>query len=272
MGDDFPDVPLTNFGGETEVATQPVAPEAPAATEQTTPTEPQAPGSEGQPAAQPQQPEVNSNAEEQQSQGRPERRSRLDSRFAELTAQNKQKDALIEQMTAQLAQNSAVAGIPKPQPDENGEIPVDAILEYNQKVAQASANASATTQVNQLRTQLERESLANKLDSEGTQIETKYKEYFDADPTLMDDIREEVEERIKLANGNLALLKQISPAKIADRMMRSISAERRRSQTVTAQNLSETQANAAVAPETAPTQVDPNSDSALEERVANIKF
>lgn len=277
--DEFPDVPLDNFGGETEVATTPVAPEAEATTqveapveEQTAQTEPQTNGSEGTQAVQPEKPEDNSIVEEPQSQGRPEKRDRLQARFGELTGTIKQQNALIENLNAQLAQNQAIAGIPRPTPDENGEYDVNALVEYNRRVSQASADASSSSRVAALEARLERESIANRVDSEGTQIETKYKEYFDADPSLAEDIKQEVEERIALANGNLGLLKQISPMKIADRYMRSITAERRRAQTVTAQNLQATQAQSGVIPETPPSPEDPNSDAALEARVADIKF
>lgn len=275
MEDEFPDMPLDNFGPTTEVAEQPSAPETPVPAvveEQTTQPEPDATGSEVPQAGQPAPTEDNSIADVQDESGRPEKRDRLQARFGELTSRNRQQEAMIEQLNAQLAQNQALAGIQQPQPDENGEIDIQKLMDYNRQVAQASANASATQQVRNLEARLERESIANRMDSEGSKVEEKYKTYLDADPTLAADIQAEVEERVALARGDLNVLKAISPMKIAERYMRGIEAAGRRAQSVTAQNLSDVQAEGVIVPDSAPTALDPNSEEALEARVANLKF
>jgi hypothetical protein len=273
MDDNMPDMPLENFGGSTEVATPPVAPEAtPVVEEQTTQIQPQANGSDGEQAAQPVQPADNSSAEEAASTGRPEKRDRLNERFGELTSKIREKDTIIEQLNSQLAQNSALAGIPPLTPDENGEVSVERIQEHSQKVAQALANASSTSTSENIEARYERREVASRIDLEGSTIESLYKDDFDRNPKLAETIRNRVEQEVTLAGNSLQALKQVSALKIANEFMDAVKAERRHSQTQTQQNLETTQAEAGIVPESVPTQVDPNSDAALESRVENIKF
>lgn len=266
MDDDMPDVPLENFGADTEVATPPVASEAETPSEQTAPTT-ETSGSEEQQEAQPAKSEDNPIVEEDKS-GRPEKQDRLQARFGELTGTIRQKDEYIEQLQAQIARTQAMQGIKPLVPNENGEYDIEAIQQNQAQLAEASAKA----EVSQLRTQLEREAIANRYDQEGAQIETKYAKDFEANPIHLKNIQEMIAETVEMNKFNQQALKQISPLKIAERYMKGIESERRKAQSSTAQNLQTIQAENAINPEGAPTTLDPNSDEALEARVSNYKF
>ena len=261
--DEIPDIPLDNFGAETEVAASPVASEVETPSEQTTqPAETS--GSEAQEA----QPVTDNSIVEPTESGRPEKQDRLQSRFGELTSKIRERDVELEKLQAQIAQMQATGEVKPLQPDENGQFSVEEIQRNQRETAQAIAQA----QVSQLESRLERETIANRYDQEGTQIETKWAEDFKANPVHLEIIQEQIAETVALNSGNQQALKQISPYKIAERYMKGVESERRRAQSVTAQNLQTTQANSAVVPEGSATGEDPDSDSALEARVSSLKF
>lgn len=267
---DIPDVPLTNFGADTEVATPPVASPAdePAKDEQMTqPTE--ANGSE-EPQPQTEKPADNPIAEEQKS-GRPEKHERLQNRFSELTGRIKERDGEIEKLQAEIARAQAMGQVPKLQPNENGEYSVEAIQENQVKVAKAEAQAA----MSQLRQQMDRESVASRFDNEARDILSSHKVLNPDNKDEYDPvIAEAVEEAINLAVSsnlyNVEALKQISPKAIADKIMKGYESAGRRAQSAATKNVQSLQAEQAVTPLNAPQT--PDEDEALLARVADIKF
>jgi len=271
MDDDIPDVPLTNFGPTTDVATPPVAsePSTEEASEQTTPST-EASGSEEPetPSQEPQKTEDNPIAEEEKS-GRPSKQERLNGRFGELTAKVRERDVQLEQLQAQIAQMQATGQVTPLQPDENGQFSVEDIQRNQAQLAEASARA----QVSQLESRIEREAIANRYDLEGTKIETKYAEDFKANPTHLENIQDMIAEAVELNRNNQQALKQISPLKIAERYMKGVESERRIAQSSSAQNLQTIKAESAEVPQNAVTSnADDNSIDGLEARLADVKF
>jgi hypothetical protein len=265
MDDNTPDIPLENFGADTEVVASPAQSDesSQAHDEQTTQPE-ESNGSEQQVA----QPVTDNPIEESRESGRPEKQDRLQARFGELTSTIRQKDEYIEQLSAQIARAQAMQGVKPLMPNENGEYDIEAIQANQAQLADASARA----QVSQLESRLERESIANRYDQEGTLIETKYAKDFESNPVHLQNIQEMIAEAIDMNKFNQQALKQISPLKIAERYMKGIESERRKAQSSTAANLQTIQAESAISPEGAPSSLDPNSEDALEARVSNIKF
>jgi hypothetical protein len=262
--DETPDVPLQNFGGETEVAAPPAAEEA-QAPEQTAQQD-NATGSDDQ-QAQPEQSDVNSIAEEQQRQdGRPEKRDRLQERFGELTGKVKQQDEYIQQLEAQFQRNQAMQQVQPLQADENGYVDPQALQQQQAQIAQAYAQS----EVQQLRAQIERETVANRYNDEGAKIVERYKADFEASPIHQEIIENLIQERVSDNINNLNVLKKISPMKIAENYMKGIEAERRKAQSTATTNLQTLQSQAAVNSDGA--APGPSADDALEARVADIKF
>ncbi len=269
--DDIPDVPLENFGADTEVATPPVADQPSGDDKQTTQPEPDATGSEDkeQPETKKAEPEAKDNpkAEEKES-GRPEKKDRLQGRFGELTGKIKERDAKIEEYEAMFARTQAMQGITPLKPDDEGQYSVEAIQQNQTQVARAEASAA----VSALRMQMEREQVANRMDAEGTEIEKLLDDKGLSDNTIhADNIRAEIEDRLALAQYNPEALKQISAKKIAERYIKGIESERRLATTRTAQNVQTLQDEQAVTPN-APSTPDADSDAAIEARLADIKF
>lgn len=289
--DDFPDIPLDNFGAETNVAAQP-------AEETTTAPDTQTNGSEVSQEAQPVTTEdnpivesgtseqaVNNGAETnaqqsaetpaeepQQNTGRPEKQDRLQSRFDDLTGKLYQKDALIEQLQAQVTQQEAMKGIQPLQPDENGNIDPAALQDHITKTAQAQAQA----QIAMLNQKSERESIANRIDREGNQIEKQFKEFLEADPVHAETVRELVSERVNDNLYNLDGLKKVSPLQIAERYFKGVESAAKKAQAQaqvqTQQNLQDLQASSAVQPTSQVQESDPNSIDSLEAKLADVKF
>jgi hypothetical protein len=283
--DDFPDIPLDNFGADTTVA-------APPAEDVKTAPDVQANGSEASQEAQPETAEVNPIAEngtseqavqngpeinaqqsadsnvESQNTGRPEKQDRLQSRINDFTSKLYQKDAIITELQSKLATQEAMKGVTPLTPDEDGNIDPQALQQHIQQTAAAQAQA----QVNMLNQRLEREQIAQNIDKEGSEIESKYKEYLDSDPIHAENIKALVEDKFIDNQYNLDGLRKISPMKIAERYFKGIEAASKKAQVQTQQNLQELQANTAVNPDASSGKDDSNSMEALEARLADIQF
>jgi hypothetical protein len=276
MDDEFPDLPLDNFGPATNVAASP-AEEVKAAPEVA------ASGSEVAQEAQPVKTEDNPSADNKPSEQateqsgtdvnqanpeRPEKRDRVQTRFDEITRKSYEQQAYIEQLERQAAQFEASKGITLLKPDENGSIDPEAL----QKYIADTAKAQATTEVSMLNNRLEREQIASRINKEGSQIEKRYKETLDSDPIHAENIKELVEARINDNLYSTERLKAVSPIKIAELYFKGIEAAAKRASTQTQQNLDALKAESAVTLTGSPNPVGADSDEALEARVAEIKF
>lgn len=284
--DDFPDLPLDNFGAETDVA-------ASSAGEAQTAPDANAAGSEATQEAQPAQADDNSKAgsntseqatsgdsgteagqqaneqdASQQTAGRPEKRDRVQDRFDEMTRKNYEQAAYIQKLERQTAQFEAMKQVQPLQPDENGMIDPQALQRHIAQTAQAQASAEVATLTNRL----EREQIAQRINNEGAQIESRFKDLLESDPVHAETIKSLVEERINDNLYSAARLKDISPLKIAERYFAGVEAAAKKAQTQAQQNLQSLQAESAVNPTGSANTVDADSDEALEARLANVTF
>ena len=116
-------------------------PETPAGENQTT-NETTATGAEGADGDGQQQSNGDSKAEAEvgidTQNGRPDKQSRLNQRFAALTSQLHEKDEYIESLKQEMARKNQQDQLKPPTPDEDGNYSASDIMDYNQKTSPAS--------------------------------------------------------------------------------------------------------------------------------------
>lgn len=277
--DDFPDIPLDNFGADTNVATPPVE-------EPKTESEANANGSEDKQEAQPAKAEDNAKAESatveqavkdgedkqepeaSQQAGRPEKKDRVQSRIDEITRKNYEQAAYIQKLEAETARMEAMRGVKPLQPDDNGFVDPQALQTFVTQTAQAQ-NAAQMAVMNQ---RLEREQIATRINQEGAEIMSRYKDILDSDPVHQEALTALIEDRITDNLHSTARLREISPLKIAERYFAGVEAAEKRAEARAQQNLQALQADSVVEQNGSAQVDDADSLDALEARVADIKF
>lgn len=222
-------------------------PETPAGENQTT-NETTATGAEGADGDGQQQSNGDSKAEAEvgtdTQNGRPDKQSRLNQRFAALTSQLHEKDEYIESLKQEMARKNQQDQLKPPTPDEDGNYSASDIMDYNQKQAQQAAN----TAVEAMQERLDGEQVASRFDREEAEI---LKAYPMLDPnnasldptdpncynkTLAKAVDSYVRGRIEphILARNVGALKKLSIRKLADEYLEPImsvaQAERERAQ------------------------------------------
>lgn len=226
------DMALNESGAET------TTPDSPAEEIKTT-DESKDTGSEGQPNDGEEKPEGDPKAEEDDSKGktRPDKQERLNERFSKLTGTLKQKDETIEQLERELAQ--ATREKPELKRDENGEVTIENLLEYNEKVADQKAD----DKVSVLEKRLEGEQVATRFDQETAESLKTHKMLDPDSPEFNPKVATAVEKLIlkeispHLMAKNVKALSKISIKAIIDDYMEGVHAAAEAARGKTQENL-----------------------------------
>jgi hypothetical protein len=291
--DDFPDIPLDNFGADTNVTTPPVeepktAPDAPATgsdapqdaqpvdaednSKATSDTDVQTPADNGKPP----EGEDNQVVDESQQQGRPEKKDRVQGRFNDMSKKLSDQGSYIQKLEEQLAQAGVKSKVQPLQPDENGMLDPQVLQNHiaQQIAAQREADQALATSREARHNEVQR------FEQEGQQIESKWAELREPtadnpNPDFNPKMYEAVKEAIELAAlprvGDVNSLKEVSPLKIATKIMDGYAEAQAKAAVKTQQNLEQLKADSAV--DTTSTAGQPVDDmEALEARLSDVKF
>lgn len=161
--------------------------------------------------------------------GRPEKRSRAEQRIGALTGKLREKDEYIESLQRELDGIQRQSTVKPPTPDEDGNITVDQMMEYNRQQAEAIAR----DQVSELQRGLEGEQVASRFDREESDILQAYPmlnpNNASLDPSDPNAYNEKLAQAVfghiqdtlspHLTTRNIAMLAKISPKAIADSYM-----------------------------------------------------
>lgn len=215
-----------NAGGE-----ETAAPATPTAGEEQTTDESNGTGSEGAKDDGQQLPEDNPKPGEDDGgqPGRPDKRSRAAQRIGDLTGKLREKDEYIESLQRELESIQRQGTVKPPTPDEDGNITVDQMMEYQRNQAEAIADQK----VSELQRGLEGEQVASRFDREEADILQAYPmlnpNNASLDPSDPNAYNEKLAKAVfghihetispHLTTKNIAMLAKISPKSIADSYM-----------------------------------------------------
>lgn len=179
-------------------------------------------GSEGKPSDGEATPEGDPKPGDDDSKGRPEKKSRVQERIGELTGRLHEKDETIAQLEAELA--TATRQAPELKRDENGETTVDDIVEHNKLTAEQIADQK----VKALEVKLEAGQVATRYDSEVADS-LKRHSMLDPDsdkfnPKVAAAVEKAVRDKINphLLAKNVKMLQKISPAQVINEIMEGV--------------------------------------------------
>jgi len=163
------------------------------------------------------------------SAGRPDKQTRLNQRFGELTGKLKEKDEYIESLEAELRNKQRESQVQKPQPDENGNYTVEQLMELNKQ----QADAIADDKLANFERQVQGERIAARFDSEEAEVLKAYPmldpNNAKLDPSDPNAYNEQLAQAIEqhlydklgphLRAKNVKALSRISPKAIVDQYM-----------------------------------------------------